>query len=332
MGRPEDDGHPPVLVALRRQQIKSRPGIHKQDKRRRPRSFVDPREIRAAAGAHQARRQGRSRTTVDMADVLIALEMRRLQHQAAALSGTPPGSRSSLSSLSCASSCTSSGSIGPIGCGRTDGPPPPPPYESDHRKVESPALFAPPPGFDTSGPAFISSGIHRDARLTPPADIIPQTDGTSLCAAVSASTVCEPHHNEIHIDVADPDLVDTLVDFRSLEYGGAIDDEEESSFDGVTEGQLEKMRRLQVRQQLLLMEQAQLSNLASPAPVGVLGPPPDFESAEPNQSQLPPPPAEFIGALSHSTSLPMYCPAPPGFTDQGDELDDEALANMFSSI
>lgn len=70
---------------------------------------------------------------VDMADVLVALEMQRMQQQAAMLAATPPGSRSSFGSLS---SWASSGSLAAARASVDAGPlPPPPPYEFQHRKV-----------------------------------------------------------------------------------------------------------------------------------------------------------------------------------------------------
>jgi hypothetical protein len=73
---------------------------------------------------------------VDMADVLVALEMQRMQQQAAMLAATPPGSRSSVGSLS---SWASTGSLARFSADSAAGsalpPPPPPPYEFHHRKV-----------------------------------------------------------------------------------------------------------------------------------------------------------------------------------------------------
>lgn len=78
----------------------------------------------------QARRS-KGRTMVDMADVLVALEMQRMQQQAAMLAATPPGSRSSFGSLSSWASSSSLAARASLDAGL----PPPPPYEFQHRKV-----------------------------------------------------------------------------------------------------------------------------------------------------------------------------------------------------
>lgn len=112
------------------------------------------------------------------------------------------------------------------------------------------------------------------------------------------------------------------------------DDEEESNFDGVTTRQLEDMRLLQVQQELLLVEQAQLDALADPSNSYDLAPPPAYASDRAMEPSLP----MYVGGVDsgHGT-LPGYLPAPPAFADVEAECDDfqeadDILAELMSNI
>eukprot|EP00038_Savillea_parva_P005571 m.159104 g.159104 ORF g.159104 m.159104 type:complete len:365 (-) comp11741_c0_seq1:200-1294(-) len=354
----ETDGHP--AVQLRRQ----RPRGVKQDKRRacRPRSAVDPRELRAASSAFQARRAGRSRTTVDMADVLVALEMQRLQRQGKMLAGggspgTPPASRSSfgshhsLSSLSTASSGMCVGVSGSRVASLEGGaPPPPPPYEFKHRKVSmddsntdvssigsgSMTWFAPPPGFGS--PAFSWGDDDPAERFpTPPAEVCharPMQPRQSMKGQGPAAQLSDHEIKEL-MHLAGPDVhADRPTVLSSLRTLSGIaptdvDDDEESNFDGVTTRQLEELRLLQVQQRILMVEQAQLDNLVDPCAVHDLPPPPGFDSVDGGMG------------CAADEQLPGYLPAPPAFADDDDdddeddeidEDDDDVLAGLMAGV
>mmetsp|Transcript_2857 Transcript_2857/g.8589 ORF Transcript_2857/g.8589 Transcript_2857/m.8589 type:complete len:208 (+) Transcript_2857:459-1082(+) len=163
----------------------------------RPRSAVDPREVRAASHSlHQ--RRGRSRTTVDMADVWVALEMQRLRQQSAMLATTPPGSRSSFGSLASLSSSASSGSLAAlpitVGAGAVL-PPAPPPYASRHRKV-----INSPPQPPASSPSFSLDFLLCSTR----ADAGTLPNGLASCAAnallrwsTRRRRICSRHHRAL---------------------------------------------------------------------------------------------------------------------------------------
>lgn len=330
----DTEGHP--AVQLRRH----RPRCVKQDKRRgcRPRSAVDPRELRAASTAFQARRAGRSRTTVDMADVLVALEMQRLQRQTTILSGclgTPPGSRSSFGSLHSVSSTSTSSSGGGITRMGTEGgallPPPPPPYDFQHRKaviasISPQSTVAPPPGF--ASPTIIRRNDLVERFPTPPADgclLVPQPQREPMRSASSDVTYLSDREMRELMELAGPDVrterLTVLSSLRTLSgvAAHADDDDEESSFDGVSTRQLEEMRLLHVQQRILMVEQAQLEHLSDPSAAHDLPPPPEFDEIQ----------------RTFEDHLPGYLPAPQAFADDDDEIDeddDDVLANLMSGV
>jgi len=99
----------------------------------------------------------------------------------------------------------------------------------------------------------------------------------------------------------------------------ADDDDEESSFDGVSTRQLEEMRLLHVQQRILMVEQAQLEHLMDPSAAHDLPPPPEFDE---NQRTF-------------EDHLPGYLPAPQAFADDDDDIDeddDDVLANLMSGV
>jgi len=270
-----------------------------------------------------------------MADVWVALEMQRLRQQSAMLATTPPGSRSSFGSLASLSSSASSGSLAAlpitVGAGAVL-PPAPPPYASRHRKVvDSSAshLLAPPPGFGSPMPQ------RRDERCrlpTPPAE---GAEGGSHGARGLAGS-----HVQQLWQLAPPPGGAAPDSGPAVGAGAPValsveDDEEESAFDGVTEGQLEKMRLLQVQQQMLIVEQAQLDTLADPCATFDLPPPPEFDAVHSGRVGAEAPRPRLVGGDCSGATLPGYLPAPPAFADcdaDFGDTDDDTLAEMFGAI
>jgi hypothetical protein len=226
-------------------------------------------------------------------------------------------------------------------------------------KMDTPSLqvpLAPPPGFRSPRLIRATPDTNLGRFPTPPADGPPPYHHHHR--RHEGSQLSELELEELRFlagpdDPAErPHVLSSLQAFEHLvERAPKIDVDEESSFDGVSTRQLEEMRLLQVQQEMLLVEQAQLEGFSDPAGDG-------RGSGGGGEYELPPPPPAFDsdhkvvvsgvlplfvgGSRAHGT-LPGYLPAPSAFADIDDDDDeddeddldddeDDLLADLMSAI